>query len=215
MFDCSSKKAYLLAPVVFAACVLALLVTWAVMEPAALRHAFDQDGYSVFELATIPFYAAIIPFVWWKCPFTGSRRRRMLLCAAVSCVAFMAVAKELDWHLAVMKHLFPSIVGADGKSGQSVNLSTKTLTNQPDYTYRAYLAEILGVDTSEIPATANSDSADLITQIETAMDRRNSINQQTMIELQSATSKRDQAYDMISNILKSLNNVMLGIVNNT
>ena len=47
------------------------------------------------------------------------------------------------------------------------------------------------------------------------MDRRNSINQQTMIELQSATSKRDQAYDMISNILKSLNNVMLGIVNNT
>ena len=96
-----------------------------------------------------------------------------------------------------------------------MNLSTKTLTNQPDYTYRAYLAEILDVDTSEIPATANSDSADLITQIETAMDRRNSINQQTMIELQSATSKRDQAYDMISNILKSLNNVMLGIVNNT
>ena len=114
MFDVSSRKAYLLAPVVFAACVLALLVTWAVMEPAALRNAFDQDGYSVFELATIPFYAAIIPFVWWKCPFTGSRRRRVILCAAVSCVAFMAVAKELDWHLAVMKQLFPSIVGADG-----------------------------------------------------------------------------------------------------
>ena len=114
MFDCSSKRAYLAAPFVFAACVFALFVTWVVMEPAALRQAFDQDGYSVFELATIPFYAAIIPLVWWKCPFTGSRRRRVLLCAAVSCVAFMAVAKELDWHLAVMKQLFPSIVGADG-----------------------------------------------------------------------------------------------------
>ena len=66
-FDCSSKKAYLTAPVVFAVCALALLVTWAVMEPIALRQAFDQDGYSVFELATIPFYAAIIPLVWWRC----------------------------------------------------------------------------------------------------------------------------------------------------
>ena len=110
MFDCSLKRAYLLAPAVFAACVFALLVTWAVMEPAALRHAFDQDGYSVFELATIPFYAAIIPLVWWKCPFTGSRRRRMLLCAAVSCVAFMAVAKELDWHLWAITKLYPDVV---------------------------------------------------------------------------------------------------------
>ena len=92
IFDCSSKKAYLTAPVVFAVCVLALFVTWLVLEPAAVRHmfdgaSFDQDGHSVFELATIPFYAAIIPLVWWKCPFTGSRRRRALLCAAVSCVA--------------------------------------------------------------------------------------------------------------------------------
>ena len=114
IFDCSSKNSYLAAPVVFLACALALLATWAVMEPAALRQAFDQDGYSVFELATIPFYAAIIPLVWWKCPFSGSRRRRILLCLAVSCVAFMAVAKELDWHLLVMKRLFPEIVGADG-----------------------------------------------------------------------------------------------------
>ena len=114
IFDCSSKKAYLAAPAVFLACAFALLATWAVMEPAALRQAFDQDGYSVFELATIPFYAAIIPLVWWKCPFSGSRRRRILLCLAVSCVAFMAVAKELDWHLLVMKRLFPEIVGADG-----------------------------------------------------------------------------------------------------
>ena len=107
-----------------------------------------------------------------------------------------------------------AIVNADAKSGQSVNLATKTLTNKSDYTYQAYLQEILG-DSVVVPSTANSDSADLITQIETAMDRRNSINQQTMIELQSATSKRDQAYDMISNMIKSLHTVMTGIVNNT
>lgn len=119
MFDCSSKRAYLVAPVVFAVCVLALLATWLVMEPAALRHMFDgasfnQAGHSAFELATIPFYVAIIPLVWWKCPFTGSRQRRILLCAAVSCVAFMAVVKELDWHLWVMERLFPQVVDEKG-----------------------------------------------------------------------------------------------------
>ena len=131
IFDASSKRAYLAAPVVFAVCALALFVTWLVMEPAALRQAFDRDGRSVFELATIPFYAAIIPLVWWKCPFTGSRRRRALLCAAVSCVAFMAVAKELDWHLAAMQRLFPSIVGADGSVHGLVKPDGTPLTGTP------------------------------------------------------------------------------------
>ena len=42
----------------------------------------------------------------------------------------------------------------------------------------------------------------------------NSFSQQKMIELQSETNKRDQAYDMITNILKSINTVQVGIVNN-
>lgn len=135
-FDCSSKKAYLTAPVVFIVCALALLVTWLVMEPTALRHAFDgasfgQDGRSTFELATIPFYAAIIPLVWWKCPFTGSRRRRALLCAAVSCVAFMAIVKELDWHLIAMERLFPSIVGPDGNVHGLVKPNGDPLSGTP------------------------------------------------------------------------------------
>jgi hypothetical protein len=56
---------------------------------------------------------------------------------------------------------------------------------------------------------------DFITQIEAKMDEKNSFSQQKMIELQSLTNKRDQSYDMISNILKSLNTTMTGIVNNT
>ena len=47
------------------------------------------------------------------------------------------------------------------------------------------------------------------------MDEKNSFSQQSMIELQSLTNKRDQSYDMVSNILKSLNTVMTGNVNNT
>ena len=105
-----NRKAYLTGPILFAIGIAALLATWLAMEPAALRHAFDQDGYSPFELATIPFYAVLIPLVWWKCPFSGSRTRRIILCAAVSCVAFMAVVKELDWHLWAITKLYPDVV---------------------------------------------------------------------------------------------------------
>ena len=57
--------------------------------------------------------------------------------------------------------------------------------------------------------------ADILpSDIEDKMDSLNSLSQQTMIELQSQTAKRDQTYDMISNILKSLNTVLVGIANN-
>ena len=46
------------------------------------------------------------------------------------------------------------------------------------------------------------------------MDELNTFSQQKMIELQSLTNKRDQSYDMISNILKSLNTVLTGTVGN-
>lgn len=55
---------------------------------------------------------------------------------------------------------------------------------------------------------------ELITQMESKMDSLNSFSQEKMIELQSATNKRDQSYDMITNILKSLNTVQIGIANN-
>ena len=129
-------------------------------------------------------------------------------------IGIMNTLNNTSTELESFTEIETAIVGADAKSGQSADL-TKKLTNQPDTSYQDFLADKFGVDVTAIPATANSDSAELITQIETAMDQRNSINQQTMIELQSATSKRDQAYDMISNILKSLQTVMTGIVNNT
>ena len=46
------------------------------------------------------------------------------------------------------------------------------------------------------------------------MDEKNTFSQQKMIELQSLTNKRDQSYDMISNVLKSLNTTIIGNINN-
>jgi len=54
----------------------------------------------------------------------------------------------------------------------------------------------------------------IIDNIETKLDTLNTTSQEQMINLQSQTNKRDQSYEMISNVLKSFYTVMSGIVNN-
>ena len=96
----------------------------------------------------------------------------------------------------------------------SVNMSSRKVTyGGVEYTYYQFLAEIVGVD--DVPTgTANADSSEFLSALEAAMDSKNSFSQQTMIELQSQTTKRDQAYDMVSNILKSINTTLVGNINN-
>lgn len=53
-----------------------------------------------------------------------------------------------------------------------------------------------------------------VSQLDAKLDELNTFSQETMISLQSTTNKRDQAYDMISNILKSLNTTLTGNANN-
>lgn len=108
------KKTFLIPPVVWIALVAALLIAWVFVEPATLVHNMDADGRSPFELLTLPFYAAIVPMVWWKCPFAGSKKRRITLCAMVSIVAIMAVCKELDLHQVVLRAMYPDFVGESG-----------------------------------------------------------------------------------------------------
>ena len=113
------KKAFIdkwfSGPAIWFALAAVLVFVWAVMDPAALVRAFDQDGYSPFELATLPFFAAIVPLVWWKCPFSGAKSRRTILCLAVSLVAVMAIVKEMDLHNMALHALCPDYVGEDGK----------------------------------------------------------------------------------------------------
>lgn len=85
------------------------------------------------------------------------------------------------------------------KTEGSVDLTALTLSDGT--TYKAFL-ESKGISVSG--NTASADSEQLITDIESKMDSLNSFSQQTMIDLQALTAKRDQSYDMISNILKSL-----------
>lgn len=111
---CSVALGWIIPPVAWIGLIVALAVIWLIVEPGRLVALFDHDGRSPFELLTLPFYAAIIPMVWWLCPFAGSRRRRVIFCSAVSIVAFMAIVKELDLHLVAANWLYPDLVGESG-----------------------------------------------------------------------------------------------------
>ena len=96
------------------------------------------------------------------------------------------------------------------------NINTSHVTYEGrDYDFRAFLVNVVRMDAASVPSDfVSATDTDFITALEAKMDEMNSFSQQKMIELQSQTSKRDQAYDMISNVLKSLNTVQVGILNN-
>jgi|GEM_PF-2276198 hypothetical protein len=84
-----------------------------------------------------------------------------------------------------------------------------------NYTCRDFLMYIVEMDPSSIPTgQVTASDTDFLTALESKMDELNTFSQEKMIELQSYTNKRDQAYDMISNVLKSLNTTIIGNINN-
>lgn len=110
---------------------------------------------------------------------------------------------------------------ANNQNGHAYDLTSKTAPSGKSYLDLLRSSEVGVMNSSQryvrndsVLSTADILLSDFTTNIESKMDEKNSFSQQTMIELQSLTSKRDQSYDMISNILKSLNTVLVGNANN-
>ena len=119
---------------------------------------------------------------------------------------------------------WPDELKEAGTSARSLNNYNVSSDNAayPGGTYKTALVDmgVIANGISYVRVSGNPDSDDImyddfITALESKMDEKNTFSQQKMIELQSLTNKRDQSYDMISNVLKSLNTTMTGIVNNT
>ncbi len=82
-----------------------------------------------------------------------------------------------------------------------------------DATKRAQFLSDIGMSTSQ--TSWSPDEVDEIMQkTEEQMDSLNTISQEQLIDIQSLTSKRDDTYSLVSNVLKSLYTVMTGNVNN-
>lgn len=129
-------------------------------------------------------------------------------------IALMEEMSATSAQLAALTDIENDILDG-GANMNNINTSHVTYDGQ-NYTFYDFLVNVMGFSPSDVPTGfADGSNTDLITLIESKMDEKNSFSQQKMIELQSLTNKRDQSYDMISNILKSLNTTMTGIVNNT
>ena len=129
-------------------------------------------------------------------------------------IALMEEMSATSAQLAALTDIENDILDG-GANMNNINTSHVTYDGQ-NYTFYDFLVNVMGFSPSDVPTGfADGSNTDLITLIESKMDEKNSFSQQKMIELQSRTNKRDQSYDMISNILKSLNTTMTGIVNNT
>ena len=128
-------------------------------------------------------------------------------------IALMEEMNSTSVKLELMTQIEADIL--DGGANMA-NINTSHVTYEGrDYDFRAFLVNVVRMDAASVPSDfVSAADTDFITALEAKMDEMNSFSQQKMIELQSQTAKRDQTYDMISNILKSLNTVQVGIVNN-
>ena len=128
-------------------------------------------------------------------------------------IALMEEMSATSAQLAALTDIENDILDG-GANMNNINTSHVTYDGQ-DYTFYDFLVNVMKFSASDVPTGfADGSNTDLITLIESKMDEKNSFSQQKMIELQSLTNKRDQSYDMISNVLKSLNTTMIGNVNN-
>ena len=105
------------------------------------------------------------------------------------------------------------------EDGQNINSITGSWTiSWTDDQGRAQESTFTSAQTAlnRLDVTANSSMTAnaIIANIESKLDELNTMSQEQMIMLQSETNKRDQSYEMISNILKSLYTVMTGVANN-
>ena len=101
--------------------------------------------------------------------------------------------------------------------GGSLDMTTQSSYDGRQVSYPEFLGGAEFMAMSGLPVNSSwsyNEVQTVISLVEDKMDSLNTISQDTLIQLQSLTAKRDQTYDLASNVLKSLNNVLVGNANN-
>lgn len=105
----TSKKSWLLAPVICLLFAMLLVVVWAVLDPQTLMINFDNDGRSPVELMTLPLFALIVPLVWLCPPTSGGTARQVRWSVLWSLLGVMAIVRETDVHKTFFADIWPDI----------------------------------------------------------------------------------------------------------
>lgn len=108
----TSKKSYLLAPVLTLLSFAVIVLIWTSLAPDRVVPLFDNDGASPVELMTLPLFALIVPLVWLCPPVGGSARRQCLWAALWSLLAVMAIVRQTDLHKLLFAEIWPDIAAS-------------------------------------------------------------------------------------------------------
>ena len=81
----------------------------------------------------------------------------------------------------------------------------------PGSEWRDFLWNVCEMPVDEVPEgnLTKAEVESLIDNVSDRMDSYNSVSQDQLIRMESWTTKRDQAYDMVTNILKTINSQLL------
>ena len=105
----TSKRSWLLAPVISLLFALLVTIVCVALESQTLKITFDNDGHSPVELMTLPLFALIIPLVWLCPPQAGSIARQARWSALWTILGGMAIVRETDLHKLLFANLWPEI----------------------------------------------------------------------------------------------------------
>lgn len=138
-------------------------------------------------------------------------------------VQIMAEMNSASEVLETITKIEDALVNAVAKKGSFTTFDCDNFSdiglNASDFSdtyscWDSYLNNRFGFGLNTTAAKTQEQIDEWLSAMESKMDEYNTLNQQKMIELQSQTNKRDQSYDLMSAILKSLNNTIIGTVNN-
>ena len=106
----TSKKSWLVAPIVALIGLGLLLLLWGVTDPREFVTWFSVDDvFAPVEWMTLPLFGLIIPLVWLCPPQSGSTRRQCAWASLWSLLAVVAIVRETDIHKIVFAQIWPDI----------------------------------------------------------------------------------------------------------
>ena len=107
----TSKKSWLVAPIVALVGLVLILVLWGVTDPREFVTWFSiEEGLSPVEWMTLPLFGLIIPLVWLCPPQSGTTRRQCAWSTLWSILGIVAIVRETDIHKILFANIWPDIV---------------------------------------------------------------------------------------------------------
>ena len=106
----TSKKSWLVAPIVALVGFALTLFLWGVTDPREFVTWFSiEDGLTPVEWMTLPLFGLIVPLVWLCPPQSGSTRRQCAWSALWSILGIVAIIRETDIHKMLFANIWPDI----------------------------------------------------------------------------------------------------------